>query len=113
MDKKNKSGDVAKMNDVSRKVYPLADRTLIKEIDQKKGGETKSGIIIPETVDKDAGAHRGEVMAVGEGRFEDGKLIPMKIKVGDTVLFQWGDKLVVDDIEYFIVSETNILAVIK
>lgn len=98
---------------IVNKITPLADRVLIKEIDPKKGGETKSGIIIPETVDKDAGAHRGTVMAVGGGRYEDGALIPMKVSVGDTVLFQWGDKLTIDDEEYFIVSESNILAIIK
>lgn len=102
----------AKSN-LEKKVQPLADRVLIKEIDPKKGGETKSGIIIPETVDKDAGAHRGEVMAVGDGRYEDGELIPMKVSVGDAVLFQWGDKLTIDSEEYFIVSESNILAIIK
>jgi chaperonin GroES len=102
-----------KLHNLEKKVRPLADRVLIKEIDLKKGGETKSGIIIPETVDKESGTHRGEVMAVGEGRYDEGKLIPMKVKVGDRVLFQWGDKITIDSIEYFIVSETNILAVIK
>lgn len=102
-----------KTSNISKKVQPLADRVLIKEIDAKKGGETKSGIIIPETVDKEHGAHRGEVMAVGEGRYDDGVLVPMKVKVGDTVIFQWGDKIVIDDVEYFIVGESNILAVVK
>jgi chaperonin GroES len=107
MDKKQEK------NNTEKKVRPLSDRVLIKEIDAKKGGETKSGIIIPETVEKDNGAHRGIVVAVGEGRFDDGVLIPMKVKIGDTVLFQWGDKLTLDGEEYFIVSESNILAVIK
>lgn len=102
-----------KTSNLKNKIMPLADRVLIKEINPTKGGETKSGIIIPETVDKESGAHRGEVMAVGEGRYDDGILVPMKIKAGDTVLFQWGDKLTIDDTEYFIVSESNILAIIR
>jgi len=54
-----------------------------------------------------------EVMAVGEGRYDDGVLIPMNVKVGDTVIFQWGDKLTVDGEEYWIVNEGSVLAVIK
>ena len=102
-----------KTSNISKKIHPLADRVLIKEIDSKNGEETKSGIIIPETIDKEHGAHRGTVMAVGEGRFDDGVLVPMKVKVGDTVLFQWGDKLTIDNEEYFIVNESSILAMIK
>ena len=100
----------------SPRIKPLSDRVLIKEIDSKKGGETKFGIIIPETVEKEHGAHRGEVIAVGEGRYDDGsprRMIPISVKVGDEVLFQWGDKISVDGQEYFIVSESSILAVIK
>lgn len=108
MDKKQ-----SKTSNIEKKVHPLADRVLIKEIDAKKGGETKSGIIIPETVDKEHGAHRGEVMAVGEGRYDDGVLVPINVKVGDTVLFQWGDKLTIDGEEYWIINESSILAIIK
>ena|SRR3989338_1265442 len=108
MDKKQ-----GKTSNLEKKIRPLADRVLIKEIDPKKEGATKSGIIIPETIDKEHGAHRGEAMAVGEGRYDDGVLIPMKVKVGDTVIFQWGDKLTVDGEEYWIVNEGSVLAVIK
>lgn len=100
-------------NATSGKIKPLADRVLLREVDVRGGSETKSGIIIPETVGKDGGAHRGKVVAVGEGRYEDGKLIPMRVKAGDEVLYQWGDKLSVDGEEYYMVSESNILAVIK
>lgn len=80
----------------SFKVKPLGDRILIKELDKETGGETKSGIIIPETVTEDKGSKKGKVVAVGEGRYDDGKLIPVKVKVGQTVLFQWGDMLKID-----------------
>ena len=52
-------------------------------------------------------------MAVGEGRFEEGRLIPVKVKVGDTVIFQWGDELKIDGENYQIVGESSILAIIK
>jgi len=55
----------------------------------------------------------GEVVAVGAGRMEDGKLVPISVKAGDEVLFQWGDKIKVGDEEYYIVKESEILAIIK
>lgn len=94
------------------RVKPLGDRVLVREI-KKEGGETASGIIIPETVSEDRGAKKGEVVAVGPGKVEEGKLVPMSVKVGDRVLFQWGDKLTIDGVEYEMVSEGSILAVIK
>ena len=97
----------------SFKVKPLGDRILIKEFEKEVGGETKSGIIIPETVTEDKGSKKGKVVAVGEGRYEDGKLIPVKVKVGDTVLFQWGDMLKIDGEEYYMVSENNVLAIVN
>lgn len=93
------------------KIAPLGDRVLIKEA--KKETETKTGIIIPETVDKEHGAHRGEVVAVGPGKYDDGVLVPMQVKVGNEVLFQWGDEIKIDGEEYFMVSEANILAVVR
>ncbi len=111
MEKKNKKESNVSTN--GKRLKPLGDRVLIKEIDRKKENETKSGIIIPETVDKESGARRGEVLATGEGRFDDGVLVPMSVKTGDIVLFQWGEKITIDSEEYWIVSESNILAVIK
>ena len=94
------------------KVRPLGDRVLVKEL-KNAGERSVSGIIIPETVGEDRGAKKGEVVAVGPGKFDDGILVPMSVKVGDKVLFQWGDKLTVDGEEYEMVSESAILAVIK
>jgi chaperonin GroES len=97
------------------KIIPLGDRVLVcpGNIDESK--KTKSGIIIPETVNKER-PEQGEVIAVGEGRItDDGKLIPIKIKVGDRVLFsKYGpDEIKIDDIEYYILREETVLAVIK
>ena len=74
-----------------------------------------SGIIIPDTARKEK-PERGVVVAVGEGkRNERGEVLAMRIKVGDTVMFsKYGyDEVKIDEVEYYIVSEPNILAVIK
>jgi chaperonin GroES len=101
------------MKDISKKIKPLHDRVLIREDTENKEKKTSSGIIIPITVDDDKGSKRGEVVAVGAGRMEDGKLVPISVKAGDEVLFQWGDKIKVGDEEYYIVKESEILAIIK
>lgn len=95
-------------------IKPLGDRVLVKP---NGAGDTKtaSGIIIPDTAHKEK-PERGEVIAVGPGkRGDDNEVIPVSVKVGDTVIFsKYGyDEVKVDDVEYYIVSENNILAVIK
>lgn len=94
-------------------IKPLGDRVLIKEFEAAEGGKTQSGIIIPDTVKEDRGAKRGEVMAVGPGRMEDSKTIPMSVKVGDKVLYQWGDTVKIGETEYVVVSESNIIGIIR
>lgn len=101
------------MKEISKKIRPLQDRVLIKEDTSNKEKKTSSGIIIPVTVNEDKGSKRGEVVAVGAGRYEDGKIVPVTVKVGDKILFQWGDKIKVGEEEYFIVKESEILAIIK
>ena len=98
---------------VTGKIRPLADRVIIKEDDDSKEKKTSSGIIIPITVNDDKGGKRGLVMAVGPGRIEEGKLVVPTVKAGDKVLFQWGDKVRIGEDDYYIVRETEILAVIK
>ena len=96
-----------------KEIVPLGDRVLVKPMEKEK--KTKSGIIIPDTVDKER-PEMGKVVAVGEGKITDeGKVIPVKVKVGNTVLFtKYGpDEVKIDDEEYLIVSESNILAIIK
>jgi len=94
------------------RVQPLGDRVLVREL-KKEGEKIVSGIIIPESANEDRGARKGEVIAVGPGKYDDGVLVPMGVKVGDKVLFQWGDKLTIDGEEYEMVSEGAILAIIK
>lgn len=97
----------------SAKIKPLADRIVIKESKDDKEKKTASGIIIPMSVEEDKGGKMGKVIEVGEGRYEDGKLIPVSVKIGDEVIFQWGDKVKIDGEEYYIVKETEILAIIN
>ncbi len=95
------------------KIKPLGDRVLIKEIEAAEGGKTESGIIIPDSVKEDKGAKKGKVIAVGPGLFDDGEIVPMSVKVGDTVLYQWGDTVKIGETEYVVVSESNIIGIIK
>jgi chaperonin GroES len=94
-------------------IQPLADKVLIKEIEVAEIGKTASGIIIPDSVKEDRGAKQGEVIAVGPGRYDDGELVPMNVKVGDRVLYQWGDTFKIGETEYIMVAESNLIAIIK
>lgn len=93
-------------------ITPLGDRVLIKENVHAKENKTASGIIIPVTVHEDKGSKRGKVIAVGAGRYDDGELVPMSIKVGNEVVFQWGEKVTIDGEEYYIVREGELLAIV-
>lgn len=94
-------------------IQPLHDRVLIREHKDDKETKTKSGIIIPVAAQEDKGSKKGEVLAIGDGKYIDGKLVPLSVKVSDIVLFQWGDQIKIDSEEYFIVRESEILAVLK
>lgn len=93
---------------------PLGDKVLIRPLsDEELGTTSPSGIIIPDTVDRDK-VDRGEVVAVGSGRpDENGKRTPPEVKVGEKVVFQWGDKIEYNGTEYYLVNESNISAVIE
>jgi chaperonin GroES len=92
---------------------PLGDRVLVREIKTNEDKKTDSGIFIPASVKTDQGTKKGIVVAVGRGRIEDGKLIPVNLKVGDEVLYQWGEILVFKDEEYIIVKESEISAIVS
>lgn len=96
-------------------IMPLRDRVLVRPLSEEElEGKTASGIIIPETIDKEK-PEQGEVIAVGEGGYDDGTLIPPPVKVGDRVVFsRYGyDEVKYEGEEYFIIKSDNILAVIK
>jgi len=93
------------------KVKPLADRVLIKSLEP--GEEKKRGIIIPDTAKEKP--QQGEVIEVGPGRVtDDGKKIPLELKKGDKVLYgkYSGTEVTVDDTEYLIMRESDVLAVL-
>jgi chaperonin GroES len=97
-------------------IMPLGDRVLLKPLSEEEMGTTTSfGIIIPETIDKEK-PEQGTVIAVGPGKRDDsGKVNPVNVSVGDRVMFsKYGyDEIKVNGVEYYIVSESNILAVIN
>lgn len=97
-------------------VKPLGDRVLVEPVDEKEtGSKTKSGIIIPDTVDRER-SEQGTIVAVGEGkRNDEGKLIPLSVKKGQKVIFSKysKDEIKIGDKEYFIVGESNILAIVE
>ena len=68
---------------MATKVRPLHDRVIIKRLEEEE--KTKGGIIIPDTAKEKP--QEGRVIAVGPGKHEDGKLIPMDVKEGDKILF--------------------------
>lgn len=94
------------------KIQPLSDHVLIEPLRQEE--KTKSGILLPETVEKEK-PEQGKVIAVGPGKkTEDGKVIPMEVKEGDVVLFtKYGpNEVKVGEKEYLIAKEEDILAII-
>ena len=95
------------------KIRPLGDRILIKPISPDELTKNTSGIIIPETIDKEK-PEQGRVVAVGEGRIDGGKLIPVRVKKGQKVVFsKYGyEEIKINDEEFYIIEEKNILAVI-
>jgi chaperonin GroES len=90
---------------------PLHDRVLLKRIEEKEA--VKGGIIIPDTAKEKP--MEGEVISAGPGKItEDGKRLPMDLKAGDRVLFgrYAGTEIKIDDEEYVIMREEEILAVL-
>jgi Co-chaperonin GroES (HSP10) len=90
-------------------ISPLSDRVVVQPFAKEE--VSASGIIIPDTAKQDK-PERGTVVAAGPGKYDDGSLVPMTVKVGDTVLFsKYGyDEVKIDGQEYFILSESSILA---
>lgn len=90
---------------------PLGDRVVVKPTPREE--MTKSGIYLPDTAKEKP--QEGEIVAVGPGRLtDDGKLIPMTLKVGDKVLYAKyaGTEYKQDDVEYLICTEKDVLALL-
>ena len=95
---------------------PLGDRVIVEPFsDHERGKETKSGIFIPDTAERER-PEQGVVVAVGPGKVNDrGELSPLTLKVGDTVLFKkYGpDEVEIDGRKYLVAEENDILAVLE
>lgn len=92
---------------------PLNDHVIIKAITENE--VTKSGIIMPDTVDKEK-PEKGEVVAIGAGKLlESGQRAPMTVKIGDKVMFKKysPDEIKVGGEEYLVISESDIIAILE
>ena len=94
------------------KIRPLQDRVIVKRLEEEE--KTKGGIIIPDTAKEKP--QEGKVIAVGKGKMtEDGKLIPLDVKVGDRILFgkYSGTEIKIEGEEHLIMREEDILGMIE
>lgn len=88
---------------------PLGDRVVIQRVEEEQ--VTRGGIVLPDSAKEKP--QKGKVIAVGAGRYEDGKRIPMDVKEGDVVVFAkyGGTEIEIEGKEYIILSERDLLAV--
>lgn len=102
---------MATKNAAATKIAPLADRVVIKALEETE--TMRGGLYIPDTAKEKP--QQGEIVAVGPGRFEDGKRVPLDVKVGDKVLYgkYSGTEVSVEGEQYLILRETDVLAVIS
>ena len=93
------------------KFRPLHDRVLVRRIEQEE--KTAGGIIIPDTAKEKP--MDGEIIAIGTGtRLEDGKIIPLDVKVGDRILFgKWsGTEVKLGNDELLVMKESDIMGIV-
>jgi len=94
------------------KLRPLGDRVVVEPLEAQE--KTKGGIILPDTAKEKP--QQGKIIAVGKGRIdENGKHVPMEVKVGDVILYgkYSGTEVTIDDKEYVILREEDILAIVE
>ena len=97
---------------MAKKIRPLHDRILVKRLEEQE--VKKGGIIIPDTAKEKP--QEGKVVAVGNGKVgDDGKKIPLDVKAGDKILFgkYSGSEVKIDDKEYLILREEDVLAILE
>jgi chaperonin GroES len=96
---------------MATKIRPLHDRVIVKRIEEEE--KTKGGIIIPDTAKEKP--QEGRVIAVGPGKNDDGKVIPLGVKAGDKILFgkYSGTEIKLDGEDHLILREDDILGVIE
>ena len=92
-------------------VAPLADRVVVRALDEAE--QMRGGLYIPDTAKEKP--QQGEIIAVGPGRFEKDKRVPMDVKVGDKVLYgkYSGTEITLDNEQYLILRESDVLAIVS
>ena len=95
----------------STKVAPLADRVMIKALEETE--QMRGGLFIPDTAKEKP--QQGEIIAVGPGRYEKNVRVPMEVKVGDKVLYgkYSGTEVTINTEQYLILRESDVLAVVN
>jgi chaperonin GroES len=95
----------------SSTVTPLADRVVVRALEETE--QMRGGLFIPDTAKEKP--MQGEVIAVGPGRYEEGKRVPMDLKVGDKVLYgkYSGTEVTIEGDQLLILREADVLAVIS
>jgi chaperonin GroES len=95
----------------AQKVAPLSDRVVVKAMEEAE--QMRGGLYIPDTAKEKP--QQGEVIAVGPGRTEDGKRVPMEVKAGDKILYgkYSGTEVTIDGAQFLILRESDILAVVS
>jgi chaperonin GroES len=94
------------------KFRPLYDRILVERVESEE--ITRGGIIVPDSAKEKP--QQGKVIAVGQGkRLEDGKLVPLEVKAGDTILFgkYSGSEIKIEGNEYLIMKEEDVLGLVE
>lgn len=99
------------MVDKKLKIRPLHDRVLIKRLSDEE--KTSGGIIIPDSAKEKP--QEGKVVAVGKGRIDDGKVIPLDVKAGDKVLFSKysGNEIKIQGEDHLVLKEEEILGILE
>ena len=97
-------------NKTATKISPLADRVVVKPLEESE--TMRGGLYIPDTAKEKP--QQGEILSVGPGRYEEGKRVPMELKVGDKVLYgkYSGTEITLDNEQYLILRESDVLAVV-
>src|ERR1700758_4101469 len=99
------------VKEMTMNITPLHDRVLVRRLEEKE--TAKGGIIIPDSAKEKP--QEGEVVAIGAGKMEKGRRVPLDVKVGDRILFgkYTGNDIKIDDQEYLIVREEEILVKLR
>jgi chaperonin GroES len=102
---------MATKTQANTKVAPLADRVMVRALEETE--QMRGGLFIPDTAKEKP--QQGEIIAVGPGRYEKNVRVPMELKTGDKVLYgkYSGSEVTIDNEQYLILRESDVLAVIS